>query len=1090
MNHPDEGPLGGPGGRPADDASAEPAFEQRIDDLFSRAMDQQLGEQRELTEALQRIDQALRLLEDRTADVSDAVGQSTSTAEHLTGRLAERLRTVEQAVVASLRDREELAAISDAVTQRFAEMAAAMTSVRDQVVARDADAARTLEQTARGFEEQTRRLEEVRDELVGATGDVAPRLHALLDETLAGQRQAAAQLEAAAARLDAAQASTREGFEQAVRAATDGVTGQVGQVMGDLERAVAGAVTELERQSELLSGSVGRATAELADAGARGRDEFVRKAEELLRATRDELQGIVTGVAQDLGGESAATRQAGERVAAMVADRVALATAQLQEAVRSARETLSADLRAAEAGAVQLRVAVEGTTDRIETVAQAAAELLQASGTDSAGRIAEQLDTGVATLGDAFARAEAQIEAAIERARQTLIVDAEATRAQTAELQSGLDALLQGLRHDLSGIVSRAVVQLTASAERSDQTAAAAAERLEQVSARGGEAMQEGTRQMLADLRAAVDQIVGDTATQLGAEADRAREETAALRRAAADSADGLAARIDTAVEALGALVERARTALTADAEATRNEAAAIRNVIDEVASRLANITAWEGPFAEAANTAAERLATTVSVATDEAVARFQAVEEQARWSLADQVARAGEGSAASVNDAAAAAVERLRAAIDAATLSLSSTTDELTGRVDDRSAELLQRLDDSSAGLAARVDGTRTALEELVTSAVDGLTRAVEGHAAGLQAATEEDRRALQETVAQLLDDAGQRLSQAADEATGAVAGRLTAATDELVASVGRVETTSAELARVSEEQAAGFGNLREGVRADVAAILDGLGDRAAALLAEMQERTAAATTGLEVTGGRLEDVVLGVVTELGDRLDEQATARTEQVVATVSAVTAGLVAALERAESLDERVESGVEHAVTSATESAAGQVDRMRSALDLTVEEVRRLAGRLTDAVAGFEGLQHSLVGYLTERDLLLERERDQLLADLLDEFAKGLSGRQTRRLAERLAATRTQARADAPPRPPTPPPGGPRTPPPAAGGAAPAPPDRTEAPPEPEDEAPASTTDAERAALTCGVCGFVSKTPAGLSAHRRTHRERPR
>jgi hypothetical protein len=201
---------------------------------------------------------------------------------------------------------------------------------------------------------------------------------------------------------------------------------------------------------------------------------------------------------------------------------------------------------------------------------------------------------------------------------------------------------------------------------------------------------------------------------------------------------------------------------------------------------------------------------------------------------------------------------------------------------------------------------------------------------------------------------------------------------------------------------------------------------------------------------------------------------------------------------------------------------------------------------------DDLRTGIIGYLTERDAALERERDRVLVDLLDEFVEGMGRREARRAAGQAGEARDRARdrrdaarlrqlmtegrlspaagrnADAlpaltaregPPAQDGPGQDGPGQAGPgqdgpgqdalgtdamghgtgqagtAAGDPSDAHPTEAATPdthpseaatPDADDTGPIDLPAPQGDGRTCPDCGFVAKTPAGLSAHRRSHR----
>jgi ABC-type transporter Mla subunit MlaD len=75
-------------------------------------------------------------------------------------------------------------------------------------------------------------------------------------------------------------------------------------------------------------------------------------------------------------------------------------------------------------------------------------------------------------------------------------------------------------------------------------------------------------------------------------------------------------------------------------------------------------------------------------------------------------------------------------------------------------------------------------------------------------------------------------------------------------------------------------------------------------------------------------------------------------------------------------------------------------LRSALDGQVAAIGNVTGYLDGGTNRLVAAGQSLLAYLGERDRMLEKERDRLLHEVLEEFAEGLSPRERRAVASRV------------------------------------------------------------------------------------------
>jgi type IV secretory pathway VirB10-like protein len=75
-------------------------------------------------------------------------------------------------------------------------------------------------------------------------------------------------------------------------------------------------------------------------------------------------------------------------------------------------------------------------------------------------------------------------------------------------------------------------------------------------------------------------------------------------------------------------------------------------------------------------------------------------------------------------------------------------------------------------------------------------------------------------------------------------------------------------------------------------------------------------------------------------------------------------------------------------------------MKASLAKQVKALEDLAGGLGGGTNRLVGAGQALLAYLGERDRWLERERDRVLHEVLDEFAQGLSAKERRAVSSRM------------------------------------------------------------------------------------------
>jgi hypothetical protein len=196
------------------------------------------------------------------------------------------------------------------------------------------------------------------------------------------------------------------------------------------------------------------------------------------------------------------------------------------------------------------------------------------------------------------------------------------------------------------------------------------------------------------------------------------------------------------------------------------------------------------------------------------------------------------------------------------------------------------------------------------------------------------------------------------------------------------------------------GSDSVDDAVEARLAAIedtLDGLAERFEALLRDAATDGTTRLSGLEARLDRLHAAVVeGFGTELASLRSDLADALDEvrgQVESTVGAANSTIAATLDQhgaeAHSVLEAVQAEVKTGLTEMSRSLTGQF-----------AAIRGVTGTLGGGTDRLVGAGQALLSYLGERDQWLERERDRMLHDVLDEFAQGLSGRGRRSLSSRM------------------------------------------------------------------------------------------
>lgn len=350
---------------------------------------------------------------------------------------------------------------------------------------------------------------------------------------------------------------------------------------------------------------------------------------------------------------------------------------------------------------------------------------------------------------------------------------------------------------------------------------------------------------------------------------------------------------------------------------------------------------------------------------------------------------------------------------------------------------ERLATLDDRIAALAQSVQAERTAAAEYrersgVTiqdqaAALDGWAEAVRGGLEDLGEAVtgslgslsvsvsatptrEAERRHLEALVAEL--------SQTVEEAFGAVRDQVAAYQAPLDS---RLETlhgavadgfggararlveelngTIARLEQANDVTRAAIDSELAALRGDLADTLDEVRERVESTVGVANESIAATLEAHRAASEDLRDGIMAAAQDskdTGDRVAglQETVARLDATLSALQSdwrpqVDAVVVAGRAAAQSVLEEMRSEVGVALGEMSTSLAAQVT--------TIRDVTGSLGGGTDRLVD---AGQALLAYLAERDRWLERERDRMLHEVLDEFAQGLSAKERRAVSSRL------------------------------------------------------------------------------------------
>jgi hypothetical protein len=371
----------------------------------------------------------------------------------------------------------------------------------------------------------------------------------------------------------------------------------------------------------------------------------------------------------------------------------------------------------------------------------------------------------------------------------------------------------------------------------------------------------------------------------------------------------------------------------------------------------------------------------------------------------------AGADSGLPVAPVVAASLSGLRAemtGLEERLAAIEDTVDALAERLesrivslDDRLAALMQSISSERAAAGQHRERTTEALQEQA-SALDEWAEAVR---AGL-----ED---LGDAVASSLGTLGEQLQDpAAREADRR----------HLEAMLTEVMTAVDEATRPIDDQLASMhGGILDGFAAARDRLLEDLGGTLEAL-----ERATVATRD------DVDNQLNELRSDFADAIDEMRE-HVEKSVETSAESVAGALADMQG--EWRPRVEAVVEDGRTAARsvlEEVQAEVQRamadLRDALDGQVGAIGTVTGYLSGGTDRLVAAGQSLLAYLGERDRMLERERDRMLHEVLEEFAEGLSPRERRAVASRVgeavdrrrdARDAARFRKAAPPEPEIPP-----------------------------------------------------------------------
>ncbi|MCW2613794.1 MAG: hypothetical protein JWN08_788, partial [Frankiales bacterium] len=824
----------------------------------------------------------------------------------------------------------------------------------------------------------------------------------------------------------------------AVRAELGSLRSETGAVRSDLD-GLGGRLTGSVAASRSETGTLVRRVAELSTRidGVGGRVDDVRNGlPSLSRELREGLSDVPVRTSARLDELSGAlTESIGKRVDAVAGDVHRTLTAALEREERTAADAAVAleDARGAlESRLAALEDALDAMSERIEALARdgaatttstltelqggvrALAQRIEDEGRDNAellvGRLRDVTETRMSELEDTlFDRLSDRLRTRNDELRRDVLAALETAREQAVEDRAAVSELASSVRGALDGfgaVLDRSITGLTRSVTV---------------------ALSEGREESRTELDDLTERLLGAVAgmrTELAVRDQTATGLLTGVQSALEGRVETVRAQLATAVTVLrsdvatevGTLTPRVDelvVAGTATSESVRSLRSDVLATVEELRDRVVASTTDSTEVLRGAMTETRAEVADLTRALREDL--LDRIEEKYAV-VGDRLAETGRavaGSTASAREAAErlsalavagsedrrAVQERLAALDEVLATRLTAVDTTVTRRADELQAAMTARVDEVNGAVTRRVDE----LQGTMTSRVDELRGAVTGSVGELQSG-------LTGQVAELREGLTGRL--AALETT------LTTGLTDVARDVATGTTTTQQAA----ERVAALLTLAERQRQEVEDLLEVVRDDVVEagrdLRKELLGKTEAGLTSLSERVTVLDVTVDERQADVVDRLT-----RLAQTVAgsaeAAERTTEGLAAVKASSEVLDGTL-SGFRsewptrtfEVVQGAKAVAEGVVRDVRNEVEAQLERVRTELARAVDGVedassgisTGTDRLSRAgkvLVGYLEERDRLLEAERDRVLHDVLDSFAAGLSSKDRSALAGRVS-----------------------------------------------------------------------------------------
>jgi hypothetical protein len=290
-------------------------------------------------------------------------------------------------------------------------------------------------------------------------------------------------------------------------------------------------------------------------------------------------------------------------------------------------------------------------------------------------------------------------------------------------------------------------------------------------------------------------------------------------------------------------------------------------------------------------------------------------------------------------------------------------------------------------------IDGRLESLHNAVGSGFGDMRESLLEELGGAISRLEQANGVVHHTVEVGLAELRGDLADALDEVRDGVESTIGGARESIVGTLDEHRAASVEL---RDHVAASSAELRDDVTATSAQVRDDVLSGSRVLRDELHAVTGQLRAGIDVAAehAQLSDGRVAELQTAVARLDATLSQLLGDWTPQVDAVIAQGRAA---AHSVLEQVQAEVDAAIEEMSEALADQ----RAA----ISEVTGDLGGGTDRLVG---AGQALLAYLAERDRELERERDRILHEVLDDFANGLSSKDRRAAASRLGEALSRRR----------------------------------------------------------------------------------